>query len=269
MPAFFKKGDTLIKIVIRGLMSLIVGFSSVVASHAAMDVVYLPAGLLTCSTKDIKSGEEWQAVYCGGKGAPVCALKPVRLLNSANQITIDPASINAFSAELASLFLSTVHDAKTRVPLFLVKGLSNPVYGLVPTFYQPAYGEPNPALEGSSNDINIITGAGREYKIKSKFVRGTRNRIDYLLAHDEKIMPLGETYLQGNDELPTGSQLLRWAGDIDRDGNPDFLINTPRQVSRELDYRLFLSSEAKEENPVGAVGRMPHWLSSSETCNLR
>lgn len=229
------------------------------AASARADVLTLPQGKLTCSTRDIKSGEEWLAMYCGDARSPVCTLKPALLLVENGRVSIDKATQEGLRADLQELFAVEPEENVTAAPLFLAKGIAAPAFGLVSTLYQPAHGEPRPAAQGSSADIHLVTAGDAQYWIRAKFVRGERHRIDYYLEHEGRQQPLAQTWLQGDDELPAGSKLLRWAGDLDRDGKLDLLINATRHASGELDYRLFLSSLAGEGEIAGAAGAFSHW----------
>ncbi len=231
-----------------------------------LELLALPGGQLSCSTAQVRSGEEWWGLYCGATESPQCLLKPVRLQVQGLSIVHDPAVLPELVDSLKGLAGTRQGAGRAPEPLFLVKGLARPLAGVLPTLYQPAYGEPTPAADGSSSDLLLRSPTGLEYRLRASFVRGERNRIVYSLEHAGRSQLLGESVLQGDSQPAQGAQLLRWAGDLDRDGRYDFLFNFSRQVGRELDYRLFLSSQAPEGDLLGPATRFNHWHSPGWGC---
>lgn len=233
---------------------------------ADMEIMALPNGLLVCSARDFKSGDAWWGLYCGQSDVKACILKPVSLKVDGVVVALDFASQAAIADSISVLSKPKHGGEPPLAPLLMFKGLSGVVPGVVTTLYQPAYGEPHPADTNPDSDLSITSPTGTEYRLRAKFQRGERNRIVYSLELGERRQILGETFLQGRDVLPHGAQLLRWVGDIDRDGKHDFLLNITNQAKDQLDYRFFLSSHAKAGEIVGPAGAFNHWVTTNSSC---
>ncbi|GHT83694.1 hypothetical protein AGMMS49543_11890 [Betaproteobacteria bacterium] len=69
------------------------------------------------------------------------------------------------------------------------------------------------------------------------------------------------------ETLPEPADYVRWIGDIDGDGKPDFVVNfVGNAYGGEHDFALFLSSLARPGEIVGLAGRFDYFPIDASGC---
>lgn len=131
-------------------------------------------------------------------------------------------------------------------PLFLVRGLKNAQPGLLPTA-QVLNEDPGPGqrvtltFRGTDSALFLRANPGEEEAVDLVFESGTRRQVLY------------ESY--GMNE---GRIQVIWAGDLDRDGRLDFVVDYAEDDAGSAPT-LFLSSKAKSGELVGEAADFPQY----------
>lgn len=135
-------------------------------------------------------------------------------------------------------------------PLILVTGVDRLQTGPVTTLY---YGN---RFIDLGQEFFILQEAGYDYSLsavgEARLHDETKemllHRYTLVLRHVDTLQTLIEFPILALDGLPT----LLWAGDLDRDGRLDMIMNLTNHYNVDL-YALFLSSEAKPGELVKKV----------------
>jgi hypothetical protein len=190
--------------------------------------------------KQFKNGSPWLALACT---ATECRLLPATL------------SVKAQGPNAQRLHFDVAETADARVVAWFAadKAPAWLAAGAVPSYYTGG-GRPRETGRGTDEALIDLPGGG------------TASLIPMLLGHPDPSHPLPPALLQlraqGKRQMLLGQlglcshtfkseDYLLWAGDIDRDGKPDFLISF---VDGDGPIHLYLSSAAKPQQLAGLAG---------------
>lgn len=198
---------------------------------SAMEI--MEAGIHHGDEITAQSGETWWGLYPKGDG--------FELLPA----TITVEAIREYDNPPGMMTGKEVSVNDKRQPLILVKGLKNPSSGLIKTLfhgYRFLYpGQSEHFTIDKKIHVTICTFGTARPSEKNTWPPRV---VDYSLCFSlgQQGSPLQEILkLPAVDE--DGPPTLRWVGDLDRDGKPDFLMDLTHHYNLKV-MTLFLSSEA-------------------------
>jgi hypothetical protein len=210
-------------------------------------------------------GSAWLALLCASGG---CQLRPVTL--ETQPVTKHPYDGDPIPGQR---LVWRGLDVVRQVPLLTLKaapGMPWLTPRPVPTFYRG--GEPIPRATGRGTmESRIDLGGGEHALLVPRLVKGKANaggdaegRMDLQLRVGKARQVLGQFGFDilGLRPVPPEEYLL-WAGDLDADGKPDFLISFGMG---SYDIGLFLSSLAKPGELVGEAGRFTYFPVEDSGC---
>lgn len=145
-------------------------------------------------------------------------------------------------------------------PVALIRGIKNVRTGKLAASRPPS--DPWPFLyPGQSVDVTVTNWSlEREYRVTALGVAKQQPGVSFINYRDYALRLSKGTGGQGGQQvllsLPefsshSGPRIV-WAGDLDRDGKPDFILDRQQFYTRR-DIALFLSSAAQDGELVGLV----------------
>jgi hypothetical protein len=188
-----------------------------------------------------KSGEVWLGLYRVGDEYE---LRNTTLV------------VNERRSERMDTDFKEVQTNQPSEPLFLVRGLEELQPGEVETiihdgeFIFPGH------MKRLRHSRFYLTLAAVGEGIERRPFEVALSKYKLMLWADRRSQTLVESAVGFDDAFPR----VIWAGDLDRDGEIDLFMDTARHY-QSIDYTLFLSSAAKDEEIVGQVAR---WRSYSD-----
>jgi len=219
-------------------MALSVFLMTVLAAlsgRSAQDIKLLMAGQFHGDEVSAKSGEKWFGVFPEKDG--------FELVETVIKVSLFEDPIVDDEGEKTGKEVTT---DKKETPLFLVKGVSGLKQGRVQTIFTGSlFLEPGQHLVLKLNDqdqFHFSASAGR------KTEDGSARDYKIELRHGE----ISQTIVSMPATDSDGQPALLWAGDIDRDGKPDLLMDLTHHYNMEI-YTLFLSSKAGKGELVEQV----------------
>jgi len=205
-----------------------------------------------------KSGKQWLGLFATPKGFELLPTKAIVSTVRDYVLDID---------ETKKTGKKVITDTKIQ-PIFLVKGSTYLKPGIVKTVFSGQhYFTPDDVLTLSLNGEtegdyqisledrqNIET---RNYLVEGKSNNETRNytfSVSYNSAIIQNLQEFKHNYTGG--ELPNDRKppIILWAGDLDRDGKLDLLIDLASHANVSS-LTLFLSSPAKQNKLVEPVAQ--------------
>ena len=143
-----------------------------------------------------------------------------------------------------------VQTNQPSTPRFLVRGVEQLQPGKVEAIIQDwEFLYPGQRAYFQSGGIYYVLGAAGEVIFYDSSEIGI---IKYKLALTSNHLKIWQTLLDVDIGLEEASPRVIWAGDLDRDEKVDLFMDTSRKYSY-VEYALFLSSAAKDEEIVGQV----------------
>lgn len=202
----------------------------------------------------VRNGEEWLGVF-NDNGKFSLRSATVRIKRVPDELVHGPDSDNK-----GKLTGKSVSVASSVEPLFLVKNSPRLWKGPITTLF---VGE-REDWKGGSTDPTFLDRdfhhsyelAGIVYELKVIKARNKRDEpiLALLLEGDGKRQLLHTFWTRGEGDYGEENWLgsvgtLYWAGDLDRDNNPDFYLSLYAHETIHTSY-LLLSSEAEKDNMV-------------------
>lgn len=204
--------------------------------------------------REIVAGNDWLALVCD-KGT--CALHPSRLHVEAimlEQYDSDPQPGQRVRWQIEGLTKSahSVVMLQTQAALDWLKP------GPVATYYSGA--GPVPRAPGPGTlEAFIREQDGVVIKLMPVLVKTAESNWMRLELHQGEASQILEQFTSDGCEdrsAPIPPEIyLRWSGDLDGDGAPDYLLNLNQQANQAM---LFLSSYANDGEWVGYAGVFEH-----------
>ena len=164
--------------------------------------------------------------------------------------------VNERRSERMRMDFKEVETDQPDEPLFLVRGLAELQQGKVETiihdgeFIFPGH------MKRLRHSRVYYTLAAVGEGIERRPFEVALSKYKLMLWADRRSQTLVESVRGFDDAYPR----VIWAGDLDRDGKIDLFMDSARHY-QSIDYTLFLSSAAKDEEIVGQVAR---WGSSTD-----
>lgn len=151
-------------------------------------------------------------------------------------------------------------------PLFVLRGVAGVRVGKVTTYYHAAPPAiPPPPGPFGSRSIRVATPMGPVDIVPMKGKGGVRIRL-FQGKESQVLGTIPEDGIVGTAGIAKGAGLLRWAGDMDGDGRPDFLMSLNDRVGERSQYTLFLSGKAKKGTLVGVGVECSYWPPENPGC---
>jgi len=250
---------------------VLIGTSPALAQSTG-EIIYVP-GTATYDT-NIPNGQTWFNLSCRRDD---CYLKNVKLHTK-------PAKIQDMSSGeyVKGQTISFPDNGQTSIVLLQgMKWLKNKK---VVTYYNADAGEPPVSSSSGSTglEIEFKNNLGTTVTITPDFTmndQGQILKVEYYLHVGNDKQLLGEInpappessfddYVRILDlkDLPVGTALLQWAGDIDGDGKLDLVMSIHHVPTWDISRILFLSSAAKKGDLVGIAGKFHFAPPSSGGC---
>ncbi len=182
-----------------------------------------------------KSGENWLGLF-QENGKSYLEYTKIKVLRAYDPVIDDENSKTVKTGK------SVLVSQKTS-PIFLLKNAKLLTEGIIPTLYRYD--------ENSDEDVSIRAGFKKEFRIgdKNYFVKAERGKnrqneeILSLVIESGGISQTIHSIKYFGDGDYVGA--LYWAGDLDRDGKPDFYFSL--YFHDNVEYKnLFLSSQAEK-----------------------
>jgi hypothetical protein len=202
--------------------------------------------------RQLKSGNTWLALACDGND---CRLVPASL------------KVKRQRADEQYLHFDTEIDKRTRVIAWFATDAALPwlAAGPVATYFSGG-SPPRPAGRGTAEVVIDLPG-GETAVLMPMLLSApdpstprTPPALLLLRIGERRQLLLGQLNLCISYDFQS-QKYVRWAGDLDRDGKPDFLIDF---VDGDGPIHLYLSSTAKPQRLVGLAGTYVAW--SEATC---
>ncbi len=205
--------------------------------------------------------EEWLALTCREH----CTLVPVELRTQ--PATVTPAgSDTALSGQTLAL-----ERKPEGVLIAVLRGLPGKFRRRPDTRLHGGMASyPRPGSRGTL-EIGISGGRGDRARIVPRLPRDAtyETPLSYYLEADGKRQLLGsvsESEIAGYDALAKGTQLLRWAGDLDGDGRLDLVMSFRSRSGEQQAATLYLSSAATADELVHAVANFDYFPVDNPGC---
>jgi len=199
--------------------------------------------------RQFDSGNEWLALVCAVDG---CRLTPA-ILDVKKAVQQGASGATTSGQQLLHFRLRGPSEAKVVAWLETSKAPAWLTAGPVPTYYNGS-APPRETGKGTLEALIDLPGGATASLVPLLLTRpDDTGRLPPMLlqlrAMGKRQLLLGQLGLCSRT-LEDTSYLL-WAGDIDRDGKPDYLISF---VDADGPVHLYLSSEAKPGQLVGLAG---------------
>ena len=188
-----------------------------------------------------KSGNDWLALACDAKS---CALEPARVVVRGES---QPNMDDSVTIKGQSLTFTRNHPGKRKVIAWLQRNPAKPLLhpGPVTTYGSIIEGFKSPDTPGT-HELSVTTPDGELSRFVPLLSRNDHRFVLQLRSQGKRQMleQLWQCSTTGNTDY------LLWAGDLDGDGRPDYLIS---YVDGYGEVVLYLSSEADAADLVGTA----------------
>jgi hypothetical protein len=218
-------------------------------AHAEEPIQILRTGLWHGDEVEAESGPDWWGIFPAGEGFTLQSA-PVTITREVDEI------VDIGPDEKTGKRVTVPEEAE---PVLLIRGLKNPEQGLLtPLMQAPQYsflypGQTQPLSLGPADKVPFFELAALGATVENEqtaepFVdhyRLTISEGNYPVKRRQTLVEMDRVYEEGKPRLV-------WAGDIDRDGAVDLLIDQTDHYN-VTHLVLFLSSAAKEGEILGRV----------------
>lgn len=238
----------------KPLLFLLLAIVAATASAQSVDDESPPPATMVVGNADgayvdDASGPGWLALACNAQG---CALEPARVDTKG----IPPSIGDYLDAPKAKL-VRAHPDGRTVVAWLQPPQDSSLPWlrpGPVPTYGTESGGFPRPHTAGTY-ELSVMRSGKEIARMVPMIDPKARQYVLQLRVHDQRQV-LDHVLWQCTGSGGTG--YLLWAGDLDRDGQPDYLVNFLDEDGKDaLDGRgyvvLYLSSYATADEIVGTA----------------